>query len=168
MKNKVFSSFDEAVADISDGASIVTECWGLTGMSQNLIAAVKEKGVKDLTLITHNFIPLVFFGEGEIANLTTLLPQLKKLITPVVGLQYLGAGAFVQEYVEKGLEVELTSHGTLASRLYAGAAGLGGIYNPVGVGTILEEGKEKREIDGKEFIFEKPIRPDYADRKSVV
>ncbi len=162
MKNKVFSSFDEAVADISDGASIVTECWGLTGMSQNLIAAVKEKGVKDLTLITHNFIPLVFFGEGEIANLTILLPQLKKLITPVVGLQYLGAGAFVQEYVEKGLEVELTSHGTLASRLYAGAAGLGGIYNPVGVGTILEEGKEKREIDGKEFILEKPIRPDYA------
>ncbi len=162
MKNKIFNSFDDAVADIEDGASIAVECWGTTAMPQNLIAAVKRKGVKDLTLITHNFIPLVFFTEEEVVNLTHLLPQLKKIITPVVGLQHLGAGAFVKEYVDKGLEVELTSHGTLASRLYAGAAGLGGIYNPVGVGTILEEGKEKRVIDGKEYILEMPIRPDYA------
>jgi 3-oxoacid CoA-transferase A subunit len=131
-------------------------------MSQNLIAAIKRKGVKDLTLITHNFVPLVFYSEDDVVNLAHLLPQLKKIITPVVGLQHLGAGAFVKEYVEKGLEVELTSHGTLASRLYAGAAGLGGIYNPVGVGTILEEGKEKRVIDGREYILEKPIKPDYA------
>jgi 3-oxoacid CoA-transferase subunit A len=162
MKNKIYSSFDDAVSDIPDGASIVSECWGITAMPQNLIAAIKKKGVKDLTLITHNFVPLVFYGEDVLVNLSVLLPQLKKIITPVVGLQHLGAGAFVKEYVEKGLEVELTSHGTLASRLYAGAAGLGGIYNPVGVGTILEEGKEKREIDGKEYILEKPIRPDYA------
>lgn len=162
MKNKVFASFDQAVADIPDGASIITECWGLACLAQNLIAATKRKGVKGITLITHNFLPLPFFTEEEAVNLTALLPQLKRLITPVVGLQVLGAGAFVKEYVEKGLEVEFTSHGTLASRLYAGAAGLGGIYNPVGVGTILERGKEKRIIDGKEYIFEKPIRPDYA------
>jgi len=162
MKNKVFASFDEAVADIPDGASIATGCWGLTSVSQNLIAAIRRKGVKDLTLIVHNFLPLPFFTEEEAVNLTVLLPQLKKIITPVIGIQILGAGAFIKEYVEKGLEVEFTSHGTLASRLYAGAAGLGGIYNPVGVGTILEEGKEKRVIDGKEYIFEKPIRPDYA------
>ena len=162
MINKVFDSFDEAVADIPDGASIATGCWGVTSLSQNLIAALKRKGVKDLTLIVHNFIPTPFFTEDEVVNLTVLLPQLKKLITPVVGLQVLGAGAFIKEYVEKGLEVEFTSHGTLASRLYAGAAGLGGIYNPVGAGTILEEGKEKRVIDGKEYILEMPIRPDYA------
>ena len=162
MKNKIFNSFDEAVADIPDGASIVTECWGIPAMSQNLIAALKRHGAKDLTLITHNFIPFIFYTEDEVANLTMLLPQLKKIITPVVGLQHLGAGEFVKEYVEKGLEVELTSHGTLASRLYAGAADLGGIYNPVGVGTILEEGKEKRVIDGREYILEKPIKPDYA------
>ena len=125
MKNKIIDSFDEAVADIRDGASIVAECWGTTALAQNLIAAIRKKGVKDLTLITHNFIPLVFFTEEEVMNLTHLLPQLKKIITPAVGLQHLGAGAFVEEYVEKGLEVELTSHGTLASRLYAGAAGLG-------------------------------------------
>lgn len=162
MKSKIAESFDEAVADIQDGASIAVECWGTTAMAQNLVAAVRKKGIRDLTLITHNFIPLVFFSEEEVVNLTHLLPQLKKIITPVVGLQHLGAGAFVKEYVEKGLEVELTSHGTLASRLYAGAAGLGGFFNPVGVGTILEEGKEKRIIDGREYIFEKPIKPDYA------
>lgn len=162
MKNKVFASFDEAVADIPDRASIATECWGAACLAQNLIAATKKKGVKDITLITHNFLPLPFFTEEEIANLTSLLPQLKKIITPVIGLQILGAGAFVKEYVEKGLEVEFTSHGTLASRLYAGAAGLGGIYNPIGIGTILEKGKEKRVIDGKEYILEMPIRPDYA------
>ena len=162
MINKVFDSFDEAVADIPDGASIATGCWGVTSLSQNLIVALKRKGAKDLTLIVHNFIPTPFLSEEDVVNLTVLLPQLKKLLTPVVGLQVLGAGAFVKEYVEKGLEVEFTSHGTLASRLYAGAAGLGGIYNPVGVGTILEEGKEKRVIDGKEYILEMPIKPDYA------
>lgn len=162
MISKVFNSFDEAVADIPDGASIATGCWGITSLSQNLIAALKRKGVKDLTLIVHNFIPTFFYTEDEVVNLPVLLPQLKKLIAGVVGLQALGAGAFIKEYVEKGLEVEFTSHGTLASRLYAGAAGLGGIYNPVGVGTILEEGKEKRVIDGKEYILEMPIKPDYA------
>lgn len=162
MKEKVFASFDQAVADIPDGASIATGCWGLTSLSQNLIAAVKKKGARDLTLIVHNFLPLPFFTEEDAVNLTVLLPQLKKIITPVVGIQILGAGAFVKEYVEQGLEVEFTSHGTLASRLYAGALGLGGIYNPVGVGTIMEKGKEKRVIDGKEYILEMPICPDYA------
>jgi len=162
MGSKVFAGFDEAVADIQNGASIAVECWGVTAMAQNLVAAVKRKGVKELTIITHNFIPLVFFEEEEVTNLTHLLPQLKKIISPVVGLQRLGAGAFIKEFVDKGLEVEMTSHGTLASRLYAGAADLGGFYNPVGVGTILEEGKEKRVIDGREYIFEKPIKPDYA------
>jgi 3-oxoadipate CoA-transferase, alpha subunit len=163
MRNKVFTSFDAAVADIPDGASIAADCWGSTAMPQNLIAALVKHGARDLTIITHNFLPSVLVLEGvPSANLADLLPQMKKVITPVVGLQQLGAGAFVKEWVEKGLQVELTSHGTLASRLYAGAADFGGIYNPVGVGTILEEGKEKRVIDGREFIFERPIKPDYA------
>ena len=163
MRNKVFQSFAEAVADIPDGASIAAECWGTTGLSQNLVAALIKHGAKDLTIITHNFLPTVLTFEGfPSANLADLLPQIKKIITPVVGLAQLGAGAFVKEWVEKGLEIELTTHGTLASRLYAGAASLGGFYNPVGVGTIIEEGKEKRVIDGREYIFELPIRPDYA------
>ncbi len=161
MPNKVFASFDEAVADIPDGASIAIEGWGFPATPQNLIAAIKRKGVKDLTVIAHVFIPMIW-SEEEATMPAVLLPQMKKLIAAVVGVQRLGAGAFVKEYIEKGLEVEFTGFGTMASRLYAGAASLGGIYDPVGVGTILEEGKEKRVIDGKEYILQKPIRPDYA------
>ncbi len=161
MVNKLYSSFDEAVADIPDGASINMEAWGVAAVPNNLIAAIRRKGTKDLTIITACFIPQVM-PEDAFNFPTVLLPQMKKLITGVVGIQRLGAGSFVKEYVERGLEVEVTSFGGFASRLYAGAVGLGGIYDPVGVGTIVEEGKEKRVIDGKEYIFQKPIRADYA------
>lgn len=161
MINKIFASFDEAVADIPDGAVIAVECWGYPATPQNLIAALKRKGTKDLTIITHTFIPQVF-SEEHAALPAVLLPQMKKLISPIVGIMRLGAGGFVREYVEKGMEVEIMGHGTLAARLYAGAAGLGGIYDPIGVGTILEEGKEKRVIKGKEYLFQEPLKPDYA------
>jgi 3-oxoacid CoA-transferase A subunit len=161
MLNKVFPSFDEAVADIPDGAVIAIESWGIPATAQNLIAALKRKGTRDLTVVTHTFIPMVW-SEEDAALPAVLLPQMKKLISPIVGIMRLGAGAFLREYVEKGLEVEIMGHGTLASRLYAGAAGLGGIYDPVGVGTIVEEGKEKRVIKGKEYLFQEPIKPDYA------
>jgi len=161
MINKIFAGFDEAVADIPDGAVIAVECWGYPATPHNLIAALKRKGTKDLTIITHTFIPMVF-SEEYAALPAVLLPQMKKLISPIVGIMRLGAGGFVKEYVEKGMEVEIMGHGTLAARLYAGAAGLGGIYDPIGVGTILEEGKEKRVIKGKEYLFQEPLKPDYA------
>ena len=161
MLKKLFSSFDEAVADIPNGASIAMDSWAIAATAQNLIAAIKRKGVKDLTVITHCFIPMIF-SEDKAVMPSVLLPQMKKLIAPVVGIPHLGGAEFVREYVEKGLVVEPTSIGTLSSRLYAGAAGLGGIYNPVGIGTLLEKGKEKRTIDGREYILEKPIKPDYA------
>ena len=135
MANKVYASFDEAIADIPDGASIAIESWGVAATAQNLIAALRRRNVKDLTLITHNFIPS-FYTEEEALLPVALLPQLKKLVAGVIGIPQLGAGLFIKEYVDKGLKVELTSHGILASRLYAGAAGLGGIYTPVGIGTI--------------------------------
>jgi 3-oxoacid CoA-transferase len=162
MLDKVQASFDEAVADIPDGASIAVDSWGVAGTAQNLIAAVKRKGVKGISLITHNFVPLLVVSDEEATMPTALLPQLSKLTTAVVGVRQLGAGDFVREYVAKGLQVELSSHGTLASRLYAGAAGLGGLYNPVGLGTVLQSGKETRTIRGREYIFEEPIRPDFA------
>ena len=161
MINKILASFDEAVADIPDGAVIAVECWGYPATPHNLIAALKRKGTKDLTIITHTFIPMVF-SEEYAALPAVLLPQMKKLISPIVGIMRLGAGGFVKEYVEKGMEVEIMGHGTLAARLYAGAAGLGGIYDPIGVGTILEEGKEKRVIKGREYLFQEPLKPDYA------
>jgi 3-oxoacid CoA-transferase subunit A len=161
MINKVFDSFDEIISDIPDGATIAIECWGYPATPHNLIAALKRKGTRDLTIITHTFIPQVF--SAELAALpSVLLPQLTKLISPIVGIMRLGAGDFVRPYVEKGLEVEVMGHGTLAARLYAGAAGLGGIYDPIGVGTILENEREKRIIDGKEYIFQKPLKPDYT------
>jgi len=162
MKNKVFSSFDDAVADIPDGASIFMECWGFAGTAQNLIAALRRRGTRNLTIVTHNFVPLPIGNEDEIIMPPVLLPQMGKLVSSVVGFQQLGAGAFVKEYVEAGLEVELTTHGTLVSRIYAGAMGLGGFYNPVGVGTVLSENKEKRAIKGKDYLLEEPIRTDYA------
>jgi 3-oxoacid CoA-transferase A subunit len=161
MINKVFDNFDDAIADIPDGVSIAIECWGYPATAHNLIAALKRKGTKDLTVITHTFIPQVF-SEDLAALPSLLLPQMKKLISPIVGIMRLGAGGFLREYVDKGLEVEVMGHGTLAARLYAGAADLGGIYDHVGVGTIVEEGKEKRVIKGKEYIFQEPIKPDYA------
>jgi 3-oxoacid CoA-transferase subunit A len=161
VRNKVVDSFDEAVADIPDGSSICMESWGIASVPNNLIAALKRQGAKDLTLITASFVPQVM-PETAFNFPTQLLPQTRKLVAGVVGIARLGAGAFVKEYVEKGLEIELTTFGTLATRLYAGAVGLGGIYEPIGVGTVLEEGKEKRVIDGAEYIFEKPIRADYA------
>jgi len=161
MINKVFSTFDEAVADIPDGAVIAIECWGYPATPQNLIAALKRKGSKDLTVITHTFIPMVWPEEDAVLP-SLLLPQMKKLITAIAGIMNLGAGAFLQEYVDKGMEVEIVPHGTLAMRLHAGAAGLGGIYDPIGIGTLLEEGKEKRVIKGKEYLFQEPIKPDYA------
>ncbi len=161
MINKVFTSFDEAVADIPDGASIAAECWGYPATPQNLIAALKRKGAKDLTIITHTFIPMVY-SEEDAALPSLLLPQMKKLITSIAGIMNLGAGAFLQEYVDKGLEIEIVGHGTLAARLQAGALGLGGIYDPIGLGTLLEEGKEKRVIKGREYLFQEPIKPDYA------
>ena len=162
MLNKICNSFDDAVADIPDGSSIVMECWGMSATPQNLIAATKRKAARDITVITHNFVPLPIGSEEEVTMPPVLLPQMRKLTAAVVGFQQLGAGAFVKEYVDRGLQVELSTHGTLASRLYAGAAGLGGFFNPVGIGTILADGKEKRIINGREFIFEEPIRPDYA------
>jgi 3-oxoacid CoA-transferase A subunit len=137
------------------------DSWAIAATPQNLIAALKRKGVKDLTVVTHCFIPMIF-GEDKAVMPAVLLPQMKKLITPVVGIRHLGGISFVQEYTEKGLEVEQSTIGTLSLRLHAGAARLGGFYNPVGVGTVVEEGKEKRVIDGREYILEKPIRLDYA------
>jgi 3-oxoacid CoA-transferase subunit A len=161
MRNKVFQSFDEAVADIPNGASIAMDSWAIAATAQNLIAALKRKGTKDITVITHCFIPMIFSEENAVMP-AVLLPQMKKLITPVLGIPHLGGVSFVEEFVKNGLEVEQTTIGTMTSRLYAGAACLGGFYNPVGVGTIIEEGKEKRVIEGREYIFEKPIKPDYA------
>ncbi len=167
MKPKVFESFDEAVADITDGATVAMFCWGYAGTPQNLIRALRDKGVKDLTIISHNFVPgwigkHMLPGE-ELASPFVLFSQVKKLITAWTGLDVFGIRSPLEEMIRKGeVELEITSHGTLAERLRAGASGIGGFYSPVGIGTVLEEGKEKRIIEGKEYILEKPLRADFG------
>jgi len=169
MKNKIWDSFDEAVADVADETSIMMFCWVISGTPQNLIRAIRKKGIKNLTLITHNFMP-GWVGshvctEDEITTPFHLLKQVRKLITtwprPVVATAEMGL--YIDEAVRKGeLELEITSHGTMAERIRAGGSGIGGFYTPTGVGTILERGKEKKVIDGKEYILEKPLRADFS------
>jgi 3-oxoadipate CoA-transferase alpha subunit len=167
MKNKVVGSFQDAVSDISNGSSILMYSWGAAGTPQNLIRALRDSGMKDLTVITHNFIP-AWIGahvcsEDEIMTPFFLMKQVKKLITSWPRPIEAASDMFqeVSKEMER-IELEVMSHGVLAERIRAGGSGIGGFYSPTGVGTVLEKGKEKRIIEGKEYLFEKPIRADFS------
>ena len=151
--NKVVPSADAAVADIPDGATVMSGGFGLCGNPENLIAALSKKGVKNLTLISNNC------GTTDL-GLGVLLKahQVRKMIASYVGENK----EFERQFLSGELEVELNPQGTLAERIRAGGCGLGGFFTPTGVGTQIGEGKETRVIDGKEYIFEKPLRADYA------
>jgi 3-oxoacid CoA-transferase subunit A len=163
--NKVLPSFREAIADIPDGASIGVNNWGLAGGPQNLILALREQGTKDLTLITQNFI-YIPFPEDVVVLPFVLLPQMKKLIAGLFATasRYAVTTGLPDELLEKEkeLEKEVLGHGNLTARLRAGAGGMGPFYSPVGVGTVVEEGREKRTFDGKEYILFSPLQPDFA------
>lgn len=164
MENKVFAGADEAVADIPDGVSIAMHSWGVCGTPHHLIAAVMRKSIRDITLLCTNFLPLPAIVESVLPTPASLLPQLRKLITPGIGgARLIGTDdkGFLGDRVKTGqLEIEVIPHGIWIERLHAAAMGLGGFYNPVGLGTSVEAGKEKRVIDGKEYFLEKPFRPD--------
>ena len=151
--NKIISSSDEAVKDIKDGSVIMSGGFGLCGNAENLIAAIHRKGVKNLTLISNNC------GTTEL-GLGVLLKskQAKKMIASYVGENK----EFERQFLSGELEVELNPQGTLAERIRAGGVGLGGFFTPTGVGTKIADGKETRTIDGREYIFEKPLKADYA------
>ena len=151
--NKVVGSADEAIRDMQDGAVIMSGGFGLCGNPENLIAAIHRKGVKNLTVISNNC------GTTD-KGLGVLLKsrQVRKMIASYVGENK----EFERQFLSKELEVELNPQGTLAERIRAGVAGLGGFYTPTGAGTQIAEGKESRVIDGREMIFEKPLKADYA------
>jgi 3-oxoacid CoA-transferase subunit A len=151
--NKVVANADEAIRDMQDGASILSGGFGLCGNPENLIEAIHRKGVKNLTVISNNC------GTTE-KGLGVLLKsrQIKKMIASYVGENK----EFERQFLAKELEVELNPQGTLAERIRAGGAGLGGFFTPTGAGTQIAEGKESRVIDGREMIFEKPLKADYA------
>jgi len=153
------------MAGVRDGDVIAAHNWGISGSPGYLFRALVERGVKDLTLCIPNLIPLPEgFVERGLTDPTILLPQLKKIISPFIGARGILSSlseTFLSSLArEERVEIETGTHGILVDRLYAGAMGLGGIYSPVGVDTIVAESKEKRTIDGVDYIFEKPLRPD--------
>src|SRR5437868_3888947 len=151
--HKVVRDADEAIRDLEDGAVIMSGGFGLCGNPENLIAAIHKKGVKGLTIISNNC------GTTD-KGLGILLQskQVRRMISSYVGENK----EFERQYLAGELEVELNPQGTLAERIRAGGAGLGGFFTPTGAGTQIAQGKESRVIDGKEMIFEKSLKADFA------
>ncbi|MFJ7733769.1 CoA transferase subunit A [Lysinibacillus sp. NPDC097231] len=150
---KVWNSFVEAVADIKDGDTLAVGGFGLCGIPEKAIAALEQKGTKDLTVVSNN-CGVDDWGLGLLlAN-----KQIKKMIASYVGENKI----FEQQFLSGELEVELTPQGTLAERMRAGGAGIPGFYTATGVGTPIAEGKEVKVFDDKEYILEKGIIADFA------
>jgi 3-oxoacid CoA-transferase A subunit len=171
MRNKVFNSFLEAVADIPDGATIMMGGFGHNvDKPQNLIKALKDQGAKDLTIIVNGAGVTGRLGIGSLGGKPfvdeeILLEnrQIRKTICSVpASLVMSKPSTFEKQYLAGEVELEYVPQGTLAERIRAGGAGLGGFFTPTGVGTLIEKGKEKRIIDGKEMLLEFALRADYA------
>src|SRR5687767_3382602 len=151
--DKVYPSAAAAIEDMKDGAVVMSGGFGLCGNPENLILAIHQKGIKGITVISNNC------GTDD-AGLGILLKsrQIKKMISSYVGENK----EFERQFLSKELEVELVPQGTLAERIRAGGAGIGGFYTPTGVGTVVAEGKETREIDGRTYVLEKPLKADFT------
>jgi 3-oxoacid CoA-transferase subunit A len=151
--NKVIPSADEAIRDIPDGATIMVGGFGLCGIPENLIAALVRKGVKNLTTISNN-VGVDDFGLGKClyagqikAHIGSYVGENKKLEEMVLGDQ---------------IDLTLVPQGTFAERLRAGGAGIPAFYTPTGVGTIVAEGKETRDFDGRTYVMERALKADFA------
>lgn len=154
MSNKVFQSAADALQDIvKDGQTLAVGGFGLCGIPEALIAALKDTGVKQLTCISNN-AGVDGFGLGLLLE----TKQIKKMISSYVGENK----EFERQYLSGELDVELTPQGTLAEKLRAGGAGIPAFFTQTGVGTLIAEGKEVREFDGKEYILENSLTADVA------
>jgi len=150
---QVYTSFQEAVADIHDGATLMVGGFGLCGIPENLILALVEKGVKDLTVISNN-CGVDDWGLGPLLQ----NKQIKKMIGSYVGENK----EFERQVLAGELEVELTPQGTLAEKIRAGGAGIPAFYTPAGVGTPIADGKETRMFNGKEYVLEEALTADFS------
>src|SRR6059058_749763 len=151
--DKRIASADVGIEKLRDGATILMGGFGLCGIPENLIAAVRRKGVKDLTIVSNN-AGVDDFGIGVLLQQR----QVKKMISTYVGENKL----FEQLVLSCELQVELNPQGTLSERLRAGGAGIPAFYTPTGYGTMVAEGKETREFDGRMFVMERAIRGNFA------
>ncbi|HZU10742.1 MAG TPA: CoA transferase subunit A [Pseudacidobacterium sp.] len=151
--NKVVSSADEAVRDIPDGSTLMIGGFGLCGIPENLISALVRRGVKGLHTISNN-MGVDGFGMGLMLE--------AGMIASHTG-SYVGENKLLEEKVLKGeLDLKLVPQGTLAERIRAGGAGIPAFYTPAGVGTLVAEGKETREFDGRPYLLERWLRADFA------
>jgi 3-oxoacid CoA-transferase subunit A len=151
--NKVVPDLHQAIADIQDGATIMIGGFGLCGIPENLIQALCDKGVRNLTVISNN-AGTEDFGIGLILR----NQQVKKMIA-----SYVGENRTFEELVRSGkLQIELSPQGTLAERIRAGGAGIGAFYTPTGYGTIAAENKETRNWNGRHYVLELPLRAQFA------
>lgn len=153
--NKVVRNAREGLerAGVKDGATILFGGFGLCGIPENLILGLRDLGVKDLTCVSNN-AGVDDWGLGLLLQ----TKQVRKMISTYVGENQ----TFERQFLNGELEVELTPQGTLAERVRAGGAGIGGFYTPTGVGTVVAEGKELRVINGREYVLEMAIRGDVA------
>lgn len=158
--DKVYASATEALEGlVADGQTIGVGGFGLCGIPEALIAALRDSGVKDLTCVSNN-AGVDGFGLGLLLETR----QIKKMISSYVGENK----EFERQYLSGELELEFTPQGTLAERLRAGGAGIPAFFTATGVGTIVAEGKEVREFDGKQYIMEKAITPDVSIIKAHI
>jgi 3-oxoacid CoA-transferase subunit A len=152
--NKIFGSAAEALEGLLfDGMTIASGGFGLCGIPENLILAIRESGVRDLTVASNN-CGVDDFGLGLLLKTR----QVRKMISSYVGEN----AEFMRQFLSGELELEFTPQGTLAERLRAGGAGIPGFYTRTGVGTVIAEGKEHKEFDGETYILERGIVADLA------
>ena len=151
--HKVVASAEEAIQDVFDGATIMVGGFGLCGMPENLIRALTRKGVKNLTTISNN-VGIDGVGMGLLlAN-----GQIRRHIGTYVGENKL----LEQKVLDGTLQLELVPQGTFSERIRAGGAGIPAFFTPTGVGTVVAEGKETREFDGRTYIMERALKADFA------
>jgi 3-oxoacid CoA-transferase subunit A len=151
--NKIVSSAAEAVADIVSGQTLMAGGFGLCGIPENLIGALAATEINDLTVVSNN-CGVDDFGLGLLLQQR----QIKKMISSYVGENK----EFARQLLANELEVELTPQGTLAERIRAGGAGIPAFFTPTGVGTVVAEGKETREFDGRTVVMERALTADFA------
>ncbi len=151
--NKVVANADEAIRDVSDGAVILVGGFGLCGIPENLIRALVRKRVTGLTTISNNA-----GVDGQGIGLLLGAGQIRKHVGT-----YVGENKLLEEMIlSKKIELELAPQGTFSERIRAGGAGIPAFFTPTGFGTVVAEGKETREFDGRQYVMERAIKADFA------
>lgn len=151
--NKIVNSVEEAIKGVEDNMTFMVGGFGLCGIPENAIAALKKSGVKGLTCISNN-AGVDGFGLGLLLETN----QIKKMISSYVGENKL----FAEQFLSGKLEVDLTPQGSLAEKIRAGGAGIPGFYTATGVGTEVAKGKEHKDFNGRTYILEEALHADFA------